>query len=127
MQIDAIRDFEIAIALDPLNTEAIIGRANIAIDQNRISDALRQLTEYLQVDPERYEVHAIIGRLLFFQKKYPEAAKFLSTAFEKRPTLPFVAGDLGFLYLCAGEYEDCLLYTSPSPRDATLSRMPSSA
>ena len=26
-----------------------------------------------------------------------------------------------------GEYASCLLYTSPSPRDATLSRMPSSA
>ena len=26
-----------------------------------------------------------------------------------------------------GEYVACLLYTSPSPRDATLSRMPSSA
>ena len=25
------------------------------------------------------------------------------------------------------EEESCLLYTSPSPRDATLSRMPSSA
>ena len=25
------------------------------------------------------------------------------------------------------KYESCLLYTSPSPRDATLSRMPSSA
>ena len=25
------------------------------------------------------------------------------------------------------EEENCLLYTSPSPRDATLSRMPSSA
>ena len=25
------------------------------------------------------------------------------------------------------EYHACLLYTSPSPRDATLSRMPSSA
>ena len=25
------------------------------------------------------------------------------------------------------DYRDCLLYTSPSPRDATLSRMPSSA
>ena len=25
------------------------------------------------------------------------------------------------------EFNDCLLYTSPSPRDATLSRMPSSA
>ena len=27
----------------------------------------------------------------------------------------------------AGLIQDCLLYTSPSPRDATLSRMPSSA
>ena len=26
-----------------------------------------------------------------------------------------------------GMYKGCLLYTSPSPRDATLSRMPSSA
>ena len=26
-----------------------------------------------------------------------------------------------------GLYKPCLLYTSPSPRDATLSRMPSSA
>ena len=25
------------------------------------------------------------------------------------------------------DFQDCLLYTSPSPRDATLSRMPSSA
>ena len=28
---------------------------------------------------------------------------------------------------CAGKFPFCLLYTSPSPRDATLSRMPSSA
>ena len=26
-----------------------------------------------------------------------------------------------------GKFQPCLLYTSPSPRDATLSRMPSSA
>ena len=29
--------------------------------------------------------------------------------------------------LVSGLYNACLLYTSPSPRDATLSRMPSSA
>ena len=28
---------------------------------------------------------------------------------------------------CDGAVKSCLLYTSPSPRDATLSRMPSSA
>ena len=30
-------------------------------------------------------------------------------------------------YYFTNAYEPCLLYTSPSPRDATLSRMPSSA
>ena len=30
-------------------------------------------------------------------------------------------------YLQSREYVDCLLYTSPSPRDGLLSRMPSSA
>ena len=34
----------------------------------------------------------------------------------------FSFAELGF-----HEVETCLLYTSPSPRDATLSRMPSSA
>ena len=39
-----------------------------------------------------------------------------------------IAFDLGPLeWLPLGPYDGCLLYTSPSPRDATLSRMPSSA
>ena len=29
--------------------------------------------------------------------------------------------------VCSGLHEDCLLYTSPSPRDLSTSRMPSSA
>ena len=33
----------------------------------------------------------------------------------------------GFKFEINEQYGDCLLYTSPSPRDATLSRMPSSA
>ena len=36
------------------------------------------------------------------------------------PELELSIVELGLVY-------DCLLYTSPSPRDATLSRMPSSA
>ena len=35
--------------------------------------------------------------------------------------------DIASLLLYEGHGEYCLLYTSPSPRDATLSRMPSSA
>ena len=41
-----------------------------------------------------------------------------------------LADDLGFndvSFYNGGAADGCLLYTSPSPRDATLSRMPSSA
>ena len=44
-----------------------------------------------------------------------------------------VGTDISFNTLCTQNYKTqnaiccCLLYTSPSPRDATLSRMPSSA
>ena len=34
---------------------------------------------------------------------------------------------IGVVQFGKGAWETCLLYTSPSPRDATLSRMPSSA
>ena len=35
--------------------------------------------------------------------------------------------DFSFAGEATAKYRTCLLYTSPSPRDATLSRMPSSA
>ena len=35
--------------------------------------------------------------------------------------------DATFVFACVGNDNDCLLYTSPSPRDRTRSRMPSSA
>ena len=36
-------------------------------------------------------------------------------------------GDHQFIHVDEEKAKICLLYTSPSPRDATLSRMPSSA
>ena len=41
---------------------------------------------------------------------------------ELRPLVPLDGGRFA-----TSDLNDCLLYTSPSPRDATLSRMPSSA
>ena len=41
--------------------------------------------------------------------------------------MPFTTYDEVAAYGAFIEYVTCLLYTSPSPRDATLSRMPSSA
>ena len=46
---------------------------------------------------------------------------------EKLKEIAFVPGRLQGSAVTHRDYHSCLLYTSPSPRDATLSRMPSSA
>lgn len=99
----AADSFETAIRLDPQNTRAIIGRANLAIDQNQIEEAIQLLLSSIEISPQRFELHAIVGRLYFHQNKKAKAAQYLIQAFENRPTLPFVAGDLGYLYLNSGE------------------------
>ena len=38
-----------------------------------------------------------------------------------------LANKYGYIYINSGSMYSCLLYTSPSPRDRTRSRMPSSA
>ena len=48
-------------------------------------------------------------------------------AFAARVEKPYVVRELGGIIAHLDNIQGCLLYTSPSPRDATLSRMPSSA
>ena len=55
------------------------------------------------VDDPRFQMLAIAGRAMLLDR------------------------ETGKSWLLAAKGENCLLYTSPSPRDATLSRMPSSA
>ena len=56
------------------------------------------------------------------------------TMWDKDDTLVFantfareIQGGAGVKFDIGERYEDCLLYTSPSPRDCDRSRMPSSA
>ena len=60
------------------------------------------------------------------------AMHHLMSQFEIKPgfALELVASEplvVDPVAMCFDEYGDCLLYTSPSPRDGLLSRMPSSA
>ena len=72
---------------------------------------------------------------LYKQGKYDEAVPLLEKSLKIRqqvlgaehPSVATSLNNLAGLYESQGRYTDCLLYTSPSPRDATLSRMPSSA
>ena len=80
------------------------------------------------------------------QQELQQALNFCQGVIEKRSTLPILsnilldaqnsrltitATDLDLIFIHQLNnievLEDCLLYTSPSPRDRTRSRMPSSA
>ena len=75
---------------------------------------------------ERYE-----GRR--FAKSTKMTNKSLAKKLQQQWDFNIMTGDFSFIGLNSDsgyyleKYKDCLLYTSPSPRDATLSRMPSSA
>ena len=65
--------------------------------------------------------------LLFFGRRIGRVSGIVGSA---AIGLSFAIGLLNFVQLLAvpgGHGEGCLLYTSPSPRDRTRSRMPSSA
>ena len=73
------------------------------------------------------------GRILAVQARRLRLAGGLDLAEIAKKTPGYVGADLSALAKEAAAaavariFQTCLLYTSPSPRDATLSRMPSSA
>lgn len=99
----AADNFKLASKIDPFCTAAIIGRTNVLIDQNKVQESILELQRYLTIDPARAEVHAILGRLYFADRQFQKSAQHFVEAYELRPNLPYVAGDLGYLYLSSGE------------------------
>ena len=76
---------------------------------------------------EGLNINAVISILYRVNaERSPQLLRKVGTDYEKKLILPVfrsAVADVSSRFLA----KDCLLYTSPSPRDATLSRMPSSA
>ena len=77
---------------------------------------------------QRYQASIIIlaGIILLIVGQVRDGQALWLQAVGNNAGLVSMLASVGFLRLIALP-SDCLLYTSPSPRDATLSRMPSSA
>jgi len=54
-------------------------------------------------------------------------SNFLALVIHHRATTAPTGAEEGWIWWDASDPSNCLLYTSPSPRDRTRSRMPSSA
>ena len=99
---------------------------NLYIETEKNSISIAELRSHLQ-QPKVFDKDKTIknNKNMFFKfKNYrinidrPNQIKFYKSILEN---------DVVFSVGSAGSGKTCLLYTSPSPRDATLSRMPSSA
>ena len=93
---------------------------------------------YFQDTNDKLEYNYRKGRVAHSLKNYQDALKYYAQTIQKgRQNSSYFACNaalnIGMIYEgqkkkdAARQYYNCLLYTSPSPRDRTRSRMPSSA
>ena len=110
--------FEEAGKLDSRNTSALIGQGELLYADGRYTEAISRFDEAIQKTPD--DVDAICGaaKTKIALERLQDAKTQLTTARSTFKSEMLVALWLG---------KACLLYTSPSPRDRTRSRMPSSA
>ena len=87
------------------------------VDQNPVEF----LTSEIVKNPNNPELYFKRAEIFYENETYQDAVDDLSKA------VALDSNKFQYYHLLADVYLDCLLYTSPSPRDATLSRMPSSA
>ena len=73
------------------------------------------------------KVENLLSILIGNPESGPQGKRIIYPYFSEDPILDEQTARLGLWLLSVALPEFCLLYTSPSPRDATLSRMPSSA
>ena len=86
-------------------------------DEQFVNCLWTQIEELLSLPPEEREAVDIEDVSTWFRNR-----SSLFQSIDKRKGIFLI-----FFFLTNNIFILCLLYTSPSPRDATLSRMPSSA
>ena len=122
--VDAAKDWRDAACLSGVVDEGATGRdvgiAAAAVDSIQCQSA----------ETTRYSVEQIVDCAPHLQLNTSSALAYvLSAGLEEEAAYPAAARPEKCAYSAAKATKKiaCLLYTSPSPRDATLSRMPSSA
>ena len=118
--------FERVLEIDPNEWRATIGIAKIQLLQDRPDEAVETLSKHYKTNP-RVEVLAMQGRVLFQSGNYREALGVLNKAYDQRSDLPYLAGDLGYIYLLNDEPNEARKYLRKAhelqPSDLTFMRL----
>ena len=99
-----------------------LGRVLERLDVTHATDTFTVLPAYTG-DVAYFRLHGLGERMYYYQYSDLELRRLkeLVIPYERDGKTVYV------LFNNLAMFEDCLLYTSPSPRDRTRSRMPSSA
>ena len=133
--VDAEKSLKRTLELDPQLHPARGHLGSLYLQLGRYAESVAQYQFIAKSNPNNPEALRQLGVALYQADRKIPAIEVLRKAVKLAPKSMQLRKDLGTLLLetnnimeASGLYEEtCLLYTSPSPRDATLSRMPSSA
>ena len=113
------------------NTHLNLG--NLHLQQGNTDLAYESMAKAIKANPNSSEAFFCLAYMEQEKENFNEAIDFFKSALKLKPDDVGALNNLGNCYDRLNNSKDsiqtysCLLYTSPSPRDRTRSRMPSSA
>ena len=122
-----------ATMITPWSTNAVEIMQNMGINKVVRIESYKSVSKHGDVyDPMLSETYTKLDQEIFTIDIVPESIQLIEDIASYNETEGLALSDEEIEYLNTiaqkkGRPLTCLLYTSPSPRDATLSRMPSSA
>ena len=123
---DAAKLFNEALAIEPKRADALLGLALVAADGFE-AKAVELAHRALNADPHLVEAQELLARLALEDSDPAKAAVEAHKALDMSANAAQAKAILATIDWLNDKPDTCLLYTSPSPRDSTSSRMPSSA
>lgn len=77
---EAATTFELLLARDPWHPEALVGMAQVHLEQLRLAGAARFASEALQVDPNNADAHAALARVALIEGRHDELEAHVNKA-----------------------------------------------
>lgn len=109
----ALRTFRNAVAINPVNTNAVWLYSDLLVNQKQSNEAIQVLRSYLKYEGKDDQAWERLGRAYFESKDYKEALR----AFQMQSSLnssPVVSSNIGVVYLKLGDDERAEQYFSLS-------------
>jgi Flp pilus assembly protein TadD len=103
---EAIREGRTARELAPLTLITATIEVQILFYADRDAEALDRGARTLELDPNFWVIHNVIGRIYLRQKRYPEAFAELQRAIELSGESPEAIAQLGYGYAISSANED---------------------